>query len=410
MCLIVTVPRSVTFPQDDLLSAYYTNPHGVGVMWVENNRVRVKKNPQPQTFDDILATLTDVGDRQHVIHLRFATSGTKTRDNTHPFCVLNKETHGRDLYMVHNGVLSFVDRPKKSLSDTAYFVSDYLRPMLSLNPNLIYRKEFQEMLERIISSGNKLTFLDSHGKIITINEKAGTKRGGCWVSNTYSLNNTKGVRHTSAYQDPYYDEWSKRNPLPTTTTNYGNLYNHNTQQQQQPEVKKISDLKTSDIDGVLAVLLYIKHQRDEDRKKIDIPAIRNAKQLSLFRSIYIPGGEGKKSSIQYILTTQGESFLTSESSPPQETDEPAKGEGESKALVPYNVFATPIDERLAYAKTGKIAFQFCDRDFDQYDDDEEHSAFLVNCVAKEPEAACEYIMDLLVRLDEIETFHTPEEE
>ena len=217
MCLIVHFPPGKSFPLDALEAAYFTNEDGVGAMWVENNRVHTKKIPVC-TFDDVKALYEAKGDKQYVMHLRFKTHGSIDLDNTHPIQILSKETNGMDLWMVHNGVLSFVTAKDKGRSDTWYFVNDYLKPILTKNPNLIFDPVFQQMLGLAVGAGNKLLFLNNAGRTVIINKSSGHDHpSGCWLSNSYSINGSKLYRsrsqsHSTAlpahnYYGYGYDGW-----------------------------------------------------------------------------------------------------------------------------------------------------------------------------------------------------------
>lgn len=191
MCLIISKPKNKHFPLDDLECAYYTNSDSFGAMWVQDGHVQVEKLSTPKNFDDVKAMYERHADKNVAYHLRFTTHGKTNNINCHPIQVLNKNKHGRDLFMMHNGILG-VDIKKPNLSDTWHFVQNYLKPCLISNPRLIYHKNFQEMLSKTIGAHNKLLFLDNNGRTIIINRKAGSEHvSGCWISNTYSINGAK---------------------------------------------------------------------------------------------------------------------------------------------------------------------------------------------------------------------------
>ena len=84
------------------------------------------------------------------LHFRFCTYGEKTRYNSHPFNVFNKEFKYQ-MSLMHNSPTlpcSFID---KKYSDTYYFVKQFLSPILTKDINLIKRKDFKETLEKIIN-------------------------------------------------------------------------------------------------------------------------------------------------------------------------------------------------------------------------------------------------------------------
>jgi hypothetical protein len=119
-------------------------------------------------------------------------------DNCHPFQVLNKKDHGRDMWFMHNGIINKVSEVGNTTgkSDTRLFNEQYLQPLLADNPDLIFKKPFQEWVENHIGA-SKLSFLDDSGRIVRL---------GNWVeyqdhicSNSHSFS----VRHTASCASPY---------------------------------------------------------------------------------------------------------------------------------------------------------------------------------------------------------------
>lgn len=226
MCLIINVPRGKDFPRDALEAAYYTNSDGAGFMWVENDRVKTLKNPSAdfewieQQFDRLQGE-----GRLFAVHLRFATHGKKDRENTHPFQILRKEADGRDLWMMHNGVLSDFPIFSKGRSDTWHFVENWLKPALKSNPKLIYRESFQKTMGKVIGVSSKLLFLDSGGQVVIINKEQGSNHtSGCWISNTYSINGAKlyrGKNVPARVKDQFTTTPSSSNNTGRTHSAYG---------------------------------------------------------------------------------------------------------------------------------------------------------------------------------------------
>ena len=211
MCLIIAkeVPE-VQIPLDHIRAAYSNNNDGFGIAYAEGGRVHVTKGLFELPVIEQL--FNEHAGKRFVAHFRFATCGGVTVENCHPFKILDKETDGKDLYMVHNGVIRNVDSTATE-SDTAVFVKNMLVPLFKQDPNLIYTADFRKLLEEAIGGGNKLTFIDGDGQIIIINEDAGSRSeqlGNTWYSNKYSLN----VSHRSSGKS--------NNSTPLTYT--GNYY------------------------------------------------------------------------------------------------------------------------------------------------------------------------------------------
>lgn len=187
MCLIIRRPRDVEIPIKLLINAFSNNSDGFGYMFAENGRVQVRKF-LPKNPQSIIKAYDQIKDHDVGIHFRMATHGTTNQANCHPFQVLSVDKHGRDLWLMHNGILSSVPQPNLKKSDTWHFVTNWLRPVLEENPELIDDAAYQQMLAKFIGTGNKLLLLDGNGKFITINEAAGTLVDNrMWLSNLYSL-------------------------------------------------------------------------------------------------------------------------------------------------------------------------------------------------------------------------------
>jgi len=126
------------------------------------------------------------------LHFRFTTNGGTNKANCHPFEVLNKKQHNRDIWVMHNGPQLPTPMIDVDKSDTHQYVKWVLRPMLANNPELIYNNDWKEMIEDSIGS-DKLLFLDgSNGKFTIINEDHGETLDNMWLSNTYSINRGVG--------------------------------------------------------------------------------------------------------------------------------------------------------------------------------------------------------------------------
>ncbi len=203
MCLIVTSENGKLIDTSDLEIAYSNNPDGVGVMWLENGRVR-ERQILPKTFNDVKNLAWDVAGYPHAMHLRYCTRGEVTEENCHPFTVLSTE-HGDscDMSLMHNGTFQWItlneDQKKAGISDTGEFAR-------RIQKNL--RLEMEKQVEHVeklfdpaviskmssrVSTWNKVVLLNSDGRWLYFNKVQGTERNGMWYSNVYSLK--EGYRH-----------------------------------------------------------------------------------------------------------------------------------------------------------------------------------------------------------------------
>jgi predicted glutamine amidotransferase len=186
MCIIILKPAHAELDTRLLHAAKRANPHGMGLMFsLPDGTVSVHKG----LFDieTILELYETFKNETIALHFRWSTGGKIDTNNAHPFQVLSKENDGRDLWMMHNGVLSHVD-DSSDYCDTYHFVKEYMTPVLRLQPELIDNPEFIEFLGESIGFYNKLLFMGGDGKVIIVNEHSGEKKdNGVWASSRFFL-------------------------------------------------------------------------------------------------------------------------------------------------------------------------------------------------------------------------------
>lgn len=212
MCLIVVKDNNKgSFSIADFKASQAKNSDGTGIMYVENGRVQVER-VMGEAKNHLELYYKHMHRPQFVLHHRMGTHGAKSIANVHPFKVLSiDEGDAEDLYMVHNGVLNMskFTALDKSMSDTALFVYEYLTPLLRQFPGILEFPQFQIMLHDFIGTYNKLTFLNSAGRVFIFNKEQGDIHNECWLSNKHSIaqsktetwNNSK--RHGMYYNDNY---------------------------------------------------------------------------------------------------------------------------------------------------------------------------------------------------------------
>lgn len=103
MCLLIVSENK--FPSTEVLTLANTqNPHGAGIAWAENGKVRWKKGI---TLSEVLALKDQVEGKPHIIHFRYATVGGKRNDLCHPFAIDEDATTSlegeTDKVLAHNG-------------------------------------------------------------------------------------------------------------------------------------------------------------------------------------------------------------------------------------------------------------------------------------------------------------------
>ena len=112
MCCIIYKPQGVQMPSLNILDKIKrVNNHGFGFMATNGMQSRKYKT---MSYDRLLAQLKKVKtDEDCIIHMRYATHGSKCTANCHPF-----EENG--VYFAHNGVLNINPIEDMTDSETAF--------------------------------------------------------------------------------------------------------------------------------------------------------------------------------------------------------------------------------------------------------------------------------------------------
>jgi hypothetical protein len=202
MCLIIQASKPQVITNNMMNCAYLNNNDGFGLMYANKGKVQVQKIGKPKSFKAITKVWDSYKDIDTPIglHFRFNTNGESSKAMSHPFQVLNKEEHSRDVWLMHNGPQLPTPMIDDNKSDTHQFVKWVLKPQLSNEPELLYNHDWQEMIADMIGS-DKLLFLDSKTEEFTIiNEQEGKTTDDMWLSNTYSLQPTGTYAMTRDYE------------------------------------------------------------------------------------------------------------------------------------------------------------------------------------------------------------------
>ena len=187
MCLLVTQTKNTpTLPDVWLSDMFSFNSDGIGVMSVHNNQLVIKKE-LPKTANEFIKFYKDnIQGKNCSFHLRMRTHGEIDLLNCHPYEILNKKDDGLDMWLSHNGILSFGNDADKTKSDTWHYIKNYLKPMLKDNPSLAFNNAFIKVIGDHIGSSNKFVIMDSKNRQSVINRTSGVYWGGMWLSNTYA--------------------------------------------------------------------------------------------------------------------------------------------------------------------------------------------------------------------------------
>ena len=195
MCVIVNVQAGKNLTEDQIWDAACKHSDGFGgVAFLGNGRFE-----RLQTFDakgtnpdEIMVFMDKYKNVNRIAHFRFATAGTKSFENTHPFNILNDGNN--QMFLMHNGTLSHFRIANDPKSDTHLFAEKILTPYISTCRKAGMTTEqiiFDPILQHICktNAGTTSVFLlfDQHGNTLTINESKGKEFPWGWASNDYTF-------------------------------------------------------------------------------------------------------------------------------------------------------------------------------------------------------------------------------
>jgi hypothetical protein len=185
MCLLITAPAGVTIEDEWLRDFYRRNDDGYGFMYAHENKLHILK--RLGTVEQFISDWKSLVPYTRAIHLRMRTHGDIDLVNCHPYWVTGYDNDDElPLAMMHNGILSSGNATDTSKSDTWHYINDVLKPLLAKYPHLLQEPTFQQLVEEHIGSGNRFVFLDSLGRMVTLNYGEGVTWEGMWLSNTYA--------------------------------------------------------------------------------------------------------------------------------------------------------------------------------------------------------------------------------
>ena len=179
MCVIIHRPVGAVIPARLLKWASLDNPDGYGLMYHDGQSIVTEKNAcgDYQELADLLEPL----ETEVLVHLRLATVGEVSWENTHPIEVLPEE-----LYLMHNGTFDRIENSRGRRSDTRIFVEDHLRKVVR-NPHDLERASVQRLITHFAGHNSVIVFLDGNGRMTFFNKDLGMNWKGLWLSNRYTL-------------------------------------------------------------------------------------------------------------------------------------------------------------------------------------------------------------------------------
>jgi glutamine amidotransferase len=166
------------------------------------------------TWDDFVESVDFDGlvNYSCVFHFRFATHGSKSPGNCHPFPVtgdMRKEERRTEVAIAHNGIVRDVKITKQDYSDTMSYIEQTIHPFWKQckekGAKYMYSiKKNRDILTK--DTGSKWSFLFADGKIVNVGK--GVKDHGIWYSNADFRGAARRVGRVSTTPSlPAADDW-----------------------------------------------------------------------------------------------------------------------------------------------------------------------------------------------------------
>ena len=214
MCMLCVAAPGLVPDREKLENSALNNPHGYG--WAiaipsENRILRERTMNADESINRFLEMRSYYPEGYAMWHARYATHGSKTVENCHPFAVGNDER----TYLAHNGILDISIAKNDDRSDTKVFAEDLLPAIggvASLDNELVF-----EMLEDN-ARGSKIAIITvdpaAKHQAYLLNAEAGKEdeQGVWWSNDSCKLDYGYGISSKSKtstwVSDKDYDFWT----------------------------------------------------------------------------------------------------------------------------------------------------------------------------------------------------------
>ena len=202
MCIIFSKPANIEFPSIlTLRNCWENNPHGAGYVFAKDGHVFIRKGFM--TWEEFIENVdfNDLVAHACVFHFRYATHGSVSVGNCHPFPATGKLKAKKlrtDVAIAHNGVIRNAMIMKDDYSDTMTYIETNIRPFWTRcqekgTKYMYYGKKNQKIL--LEDTKSKWSFLFGDGTIINVG--TGFQQDGIWYSNGDFQNSLRMVRGLS---------------------------------------------------------------------------------------------------------------------------------------------------------------------------------------------------------------------
>lgn len=232
MCLLIihsgdnSNPDNI--PHDDWLKDFYArNRDGFGFMYMHEGKLITEHSlGKVQDFIDTWRRIESYN-TEFACHLRMRTHGNVDMENVHPYKVLGPET-GKELWMMHNGVLSCGNTADTTKSDTWHFANHILKPMVDptegRSPDVVFTPQFQYLLSEAVGSSNRLALMDDRGRLAITRKSGWIEWGNMLFSNTYAWSASDAGVTSTYYETKKGRKKKAREKKETTFISYGRGY------------------------------------------------------------------------------------------------------------------------------------------------------------------------------------------
>lgn len=225
MCLLILKPKDKEIPEAHIRESWKRNSHGAGYARVlESGEIEIRKGFF--NVDQFVKWVkSETKDLTAMIHMRFATTGGKVKDNCHPHWA------GGGFAVGHNGVLDA--ECIEDESDTVAFIRDYIFPVMEKNPKSIFQNQKWLKILEESTDGSKLVFLGPEGQYKIIHEEAGHWDHGIWYSNWMYLPFVDRPKTEEVKEVTGATQTEKTGPTKDATTNSDH---HSTSKHETPRL------------------------------------------------------------------------------------------------------------------------------------------------------------------------------
>jgi hypothetical protein len=179
MCLAIYQPAGKAIPESHLKTGFDGNPDGAGFMYFDDEgELVIEKFMKFSEFIERYEAcwLQHGANSPFGIHFRWATHGSKSLSNVHPFQYDNYTA------VMHNGMID-CHIEDSQMSDTASFVKNYLGAL----PKNWYDNDYLfDMVQQYTAGSKLIVFTADKGAeycAYIVNEKSGHWKDGVWYSN-----------------------------------------------------------------------------------------------------------------------------------------------------------------------------------------------------------------------------------